>query len=484
MASLTAACGGGGDGGFVSPPPPPPPPPVTVSIAPGTATVNVGATTTFTVTISGGSPTPTLSTCTSSSTATATVSVSGNTCVATGVTAGPSTITATTSGGQTAQAQLTVAALPPAITAFTITPVTGTVPTGQTLTLTPSVSSAAGATVTVSYSTNTPAVATVSTAGVVTGVSPGTATITAVAQGSGASFSPASITQTVGITVTAAADPCAPAPVALPITRNGSVTATSCIISTGTQRRGDILRTNLATATAVELRITPTGFLPFIAALPASESEFVFFSGATAGEIQRTWHLPAGLTELRVGAFTPGQTGTYTLQAQSVSASVDNCVAVVVGGSVTSTQQLQASDCVFGGFVSDEFIVFSSQPCVITMNRGPSNGVVDPYLEVFAGSTLVAEDDDSGGNGNARLALPSCRTTAGEVLTVRATTFVAGDMGTYTFGVQFGAAAVAAVEAAASDARSVKARVSRPPMPGTARTWQERVGVERRAPVR
>lgn len=476
-----AACGGGD--GFVSDPPPPPAT-VSISINAGAGTVNVGATLQMPVTITGGSPTPTLASCSSSASATATVAASASACVVTGVAAGTATITATSSGGHTASASVTVAPLPPAITALTLTPATHSMFVGQTVPLVATPVNPAGATVSITYSSNNTSVASVSAAGVVTGVSAGTATITASAQGSGAGFTTTTIARTSEITISV--NPCTPITVTLPLTRPGTVTANSCVLSTNVQRRGDVFRLTLPQASALELRLTPSGFAPYMSAFPAGEQDFIFSSRATAEEDRRIWHLPAGLTELRVGAVNAGQTGTYILQAATVSGAVENCVAVIIGGSVASTQTLSGTDCRDGGFAYDEFYVFSSRSCEITMTRSASGGVVDPYLEILAGSTLVAENDDDGGNGNARITLLNCRSPNNEVLTIRATSFDPFDFGGYIISVTIGAPAIGSAQGETFSAMQVLPKRTQR-MRGAAHAasaWLDMIGVEVLSPAR
>ncbi len=477
--ALFAACGGGGDGIVQQNPPA-----VVVSMAPTSATVNVGVSTSFAVSITGGSPTPTLSSCSSSSTAVATASSSGSSCAVTAVSAGSATITATTSGGQTSTAQLTVEALPPALTAFTLTPPTASLTVGQTLTLNAAPTSAPGATVIVSYVSGTTAVASVSGAGVVTALSPGTAVITATAQGTGSGLTATTLVRTA--TVTVSADPCAPITITLPASRSSSVTAGSCPLDGATVGGGDRFRFNLPTAAAISVSLAPTGFAPYIAALPASESEFIFNSRPTTGIVSGRWHLPAGLTEVRAGALNPSGVGNFQLEVQAVSPSVENCQIVLVGGSVSSNQALQTTDCASGGFFADEFLVFSSKPCVITMARSTlSSAMDDPFLQVLAGTDTVMTDDDSGGGTNARISLASCRSSSNNVLRVRASSFASGDVGTYSISFSFGAAAVGAEAAVGSSSAVRVAKTGKGPRlraPGSsavvnAGDWLGRIGV-------
>lgn len=446
---------------------------------PSSATVMVGAQATFTVIGSGSPVSP--ATCTSSDSAIATVLASGTSCVATGVSAGAVTITGTVSSGLSVSAALTVQALPPAMSNFTLAPATASLVTGETLPLTPTVNSAAGATVTLSYTSSSNAIATVSAAGVVTGVSVGSAVITATAQASGLGFTAVTLVRTATITVTP--DPCAPTMVTLPFSGAGSVTATSCVIVDAGPRRGDIVRVQLAVPTALEVRMNPTGFAPYVAVAPVGERDAIGGARQTATELRRVWHLGSGPVDVRAGALTPGQTGSYQLQLHAVSPSIDNCTPVIIAGSVTWPQTLTTSDCVFAGRLADEFLVYSTRPCTIAMTRGSgAAGVDDPFLEAYAGTTLAFADDDSGGDLNARLQLASCRSVNDEILTVRATTFDPDDAGTYTLTVAF----AAATEGAGAEGAVKRAPLKRVPpstttesAPRDDRAWLARIGVER-----
>jgi uncharacterized protein YjdB len=112
----------------------------------------------------------------------ATVSASG---LVTGVGAGSAVITATIEG-KTATATVTVSAAPVQIATITIAPASATVNVAWTTNLAATARNANGnviSGVTFTWSSSNTAIATVSSAGVVTGVAPGTATISAVAGG-------------------------------------------------------------------------------------------------------------------------------------------------------------------------------------------------------------------------------------------------------------------------------------------------------------
>jgi uncharacterized protein YjdB len=167
--------------------------------------MNVGESLNFSVQISGGTNAtntvaPTLASCTSSNAAVATATISGSACRVTAVTAGNVTIAAKASTGQEASAAVSISAPTPAITSLAVSPSAAQLAVGQTVTLVPTVQPA-GRTATYAYATSTSTVATVSTAGVVTAVAPGVATITVTATGSATGFANATIAQAVTITV-------------------------------------------------------------------------------------------------------------------------------------------------------------------------------------------------------------------------------------------------------------------------------------------
>lgn len=154
-----------------------------VTLQPDSATIRVGASTTFTPTVkdvTGAIVSDRDITWTSSNIAVATVSDAG---VVTGRAAGTVTVSAT-SGGKSGSAFVTV--LPEPVATVTLEPASVRVEPGQTATLTATTKSADGTVLAgraVTFASDNVNVARVSSDGVVTGVSPGTATITATSEG-------------------------------------------------------------------------------------------------------------------------------------------------------------------------------------------------------------------------------------------------------------------------------------------------------------
>ena len=162
--------------------------PVTsVTVAPSSASTTVGQSITLTATTkdaAGNTLNGRIVGWTSSNTSIATVTSSG---VVTGVASGTATITAS-SEGVSGSATVTVGAIP--VASVTVTPTAASVLVGQTTTLTATLKDANGNVLTgraITWTTSSSSVAAVSAAGVVTGVSAGTATITATSEGKSAS---------------------------------------------------------------------------------------------------------------------------------------------------------------------------------------------------------------------------------------------------------------------------------------------------------
>lgn len=180
-------------------------PVASVQITPGTVNLVVGVSQQLAMTVRdsvGAALTGRVATWTSSNTAVASVSATG---LVTAVSVGTATLTVNVEGAQ-ATALVSVGPLPAAVTSLTVNPNSHSLIAGQTRTVTPTVVRPAGApAATLTYGTTDPAVATVSTAGVITAVAPGTATITVTATAPGnTNFAAATLSELVSVTVAAA----------------------------------------------------------------------------------------------------------------------------------------------------------------------------------------------------------------------------------------------------------------------------------------
>ena len=128
-----------------------------------------------------------------------------------------------------------------------------------------------------------------------------------------------------------------------------------------------------------------------------------------------------------VGAnsFLGGETGPYTLNAVTTTASEDNCEETWSTLGVSTNQVLSSSDCTVAGFYSDTFLVvmFPGDSLDATV----TGATFDSELQLHNGaSTLIASDDSVGGTHLAYTV------TAPDVYPLVVTSMTAGAHGAYT----------------------------------------------------
>jgi uncharacterized protein YjdB len=156
-----------------------------VSVQPSSATIDTGATFQFAATLldaAGRTLTGRVVTWSSSDSTIATVSSTG---LVRGIKSGSVSVTAT-SEGKSGSSSLTVAATPPAVANVAVQPSSASVDVGKTVQLGAMVTDASGSMLSgrqVTWSTSDASIATVSASGLVSGVSAGSATITATSEG-------------------------------------------------------------------------------------------------------------------------------------------------------------------------------------------------------------------------------------------------------------------------------------------------------------
>jgi|GEM_PF-108982 len=199
-----------------------------VTVSPATLSLVVGTSSTLTATVAPANATSKTVTWQSANPAVATVSATG---VVSAVTAGSTTITATTqSGGFKASTAVTVTAPTTnvAVSGVSVSPTTASVSVGGTTTLTATVTPANATNPAVAWTSSNPAIATVNASGVVSGVAAGNATVTATTQSGGLTAS-AAISVTGGTTTASCTSPTA---ATLPLMKNGA--ADVCLVTSGT----------------------------------------------------------------------------------------------------------------------------------------------------------------------------------------------------------------------------------------------------------
>jgi len=253
-------------------------PVVSVSVTPSTASTIVGQSVTLTATTmdgAGNTLNGRIVGWTSSNTSIATVTSSG---VVTGVGSGTATITAS-SEGVSGSATVTVGGIP--VASVTVSPSTASVLVGQTTTLTATLRDGNGNVLTgrpITWTSSASSVATVSAAGVVTGVSGGTATITATSEGKAGSA-----------TVTVTSPPA----------------AIASIVITPSSPRVDEGKTIQLTATAYDAGNNPINGVTFTWASSNTNRATVNSTGLVTGVRDGT---------VTITASAGGKTGSVTLR--------------------------------------------------------------------------------------------------------------------------------------------------------------------------
>jgi hypothetical protein len=287
-----------------------------VTVTPNTIAVPIGATQQFVATTYdsfSNALTGRVVTWSSSNTSVVTVSSSG---LASGVASGTATITAT-SEGQAGAATVSVA--PPPVVSVAITPATSSITEVQTVQLSAVTKVADSSVVTnrpVTWTSSTPAAATISSTGLLTGVAPGTTTITATSEG---------VKATMVVTVTV--DPCNPtfAPsIVAGQTINGALTADDCYDNTNTAYIDAYKMVIVAPAT-IDLVLHSSVFDTYLLLLVPNSTGtgFVTFSenndsnagGTTDAELKG--FVPAGTYYIVATSNLPNVLGAYTLKLTS-----------------------------------------------------------------------------------------------------------------------------------------------------------------------
>ena len=145
--------------------------------------------------------------------------------------------------------------------------------------------------------------------------------------------------------------------------------------------------------------------------------------------------LPAGNYVIGATSFDPDVLGTYTLASSSTTAGVSNCEDAFVVKGITSSQELQTSDCVGEGFYWDDYIIFLTAGQSITATM--TSPAIDSFLELYDNSgsatPLVSNDNSGASTSDAQI---SYTATVTGFYFISATSAAAGVTGPYTITVQ------------------------------------------------
>lgn len=239
------------------------------------------------------------------------------------------------------------------------------------------------------------------------------------------------------ITFTATStNPCASTtPHLIGTTSNGQLTTLDCRFANGFSAGTFVDRYTTTVGTAGAFTFAQSGAFDTFLILTTSDGTPLALnddaSGTTTNSSIRAL-LPAGNFALAATSFGANSTGAYTLTSASVATAVTNCDEVWIVRGVTTNQTLQATDCLNGGFLSDDLIVFlrGGQSMTVTM----TSSAFDTFLELWSNGTRIAFNDDiAPGNTNSQVLFTAGADT---FLSIVPTSGTAGATGAYTLTVQ------------------------------------------------
>jgi hypothetical protein len=229
---------------------------------------------------------------------------------------------------------------------------------------------------------------------------------------------------------------CGATALTLPVTRSGSLSAASCLVS---GRQTDVYSFSILSQTGVRVTPQTSGFTPVVNIGSTTSVPVGFYWTTLPGSGK--WILPPGSYSAGFGNWFGGVGGTYTMTIVPESESVSRCEpAFLITVNSTTKQNLAPGDCRDGLWYYDEFWMYSKNPCTVTLR---ATGF-DAYLEAYdSDGNLLDSDDDSGGGTDARLSFAQCSTQHATRdgfggVTFRATSYTAGDVGPYSISVSMG----------------------------------------------
>jgi uncharacterized protein YjdB len=364
IAGITAASEGQQTTATITVMAPPATPVATVDVTPATVTVGAGQTAQLTATPKSATGAPLTGrsiTWISSNLAVATVSSTG---LVTGVSAGTATITAT-SEGKSGQAAVTVTAAPPVpVATVSVTPATASVVIGQTVQLAATPKDANGNTLSgrvVTWSSSNAAVATVSATGLVTGVSAGAATITAMSEGK---------TGTASITVTSPPPPPPPAVASVSVTpATASVVAGQTVQLTATPRdaSGNALTGRVVTWASSNTAVATVSSSGLVSGVTAGSATITATSEGQSGQAAVTVTAPPPVPVATVtvapatASVAPGQTVQLTATTRDANGNTLTGRVVTWASSNTAVATVSSSGLVTGVIAGSVTITATSE---------------------------------------------------------------------------------------------------------------------------
>ena len=354
-------------------------------------------------------------------------------------TAGPNTVTATVAGLAPVQFNATAGAR-------TATTVTATSPTTQTasvgtavasppavrvndqtgqpmagVAVTFAVTAGGGTLVGANATTNAQGIATVTSWTL--GAAAGQTTVTATVAG----LTPVTFTATGAV---AGTDPCDTATgYTLGSTVNGALTTADCHLTSG--EYVDFYGVTLTTAQALSFNMTSATLDSWLEMYDAAGNLVAVNDDVAADNVNATVRVfaPSGNYFLGASTANTNATGAYQLSSAALAGNV-NCQENWVVPGVIIPGTIAATDCNFGGYLADEYLVVLSPGQTLTVKL--ESGDFDAYLELYDLDGDLIDDDDDGAGGTNSLLTYTYNGTGLTAVFIDATSFDAGETGSYS----------------------------------------------------
>jgi hypothetical protein len=225
-----------------------------------------------------------------------------------------------------------------------------------------------------------------------------------------------------------AVDPCDPLDINVGAVVNGALAAGNCQLDT--QEFVHFYRFTLAETKGIRIRQNSTQFDSYVLLLNSSLVVVGENDDADTNVLNSDLYavLKPGTYYIGATSFDVGETGSYELRLEEVSASATDCTPYFIVRAMSTAQSLSLTDCDDSGFRSDFFIVRLQAGQQVTIDM--TSGAVDAFLFLFdAGFNIVASNDDrTAGTTDARIVYTP---TQDGYFIIGATSAVAGQTGNY-----------------------------------------------------
>jgi uncharacterized protein YjdB len=290
---------------------------------------------------------------------------------------------------------------PPTVSTVNVTPDAGSVLIGATLQLAPTVLDGSGQTLanrSILWTSLAPEIATVTQTGLVTGVSSGSATITASTEGK---------TGAAAVVVAAPPTRSCDATEAISIVQEigGTISRTDCRLSDGSF--ADKFALTLTDSTPTRITMVSGQVDSYLVLQDAATGLVVAENDDGNGRQDSRIEimLQPGRYVLVVSTFDPGQFGAYTVNISRASRACVTSTTLVVPATIARSLSQTESCLRFDATASDRYLLTLARRSIITATMRST--VLNSFLfvEDLAGE-VVAFDNNSGGGQDARIAQP------------------------------------------------------------------------------